>query len=107
MNSVRLCETSVIAFIFASIHLMIASRLSEAAIPKITPNRVPVTPMRKPSMMKISMIEMGLAPIDFSTPIAFLFSITTITSVPMMVNPAEMMTRNRMIVMISFSSRSA
>ena len=81
-----------------------ASRLTDAASPRITPIRVPVTPIKNPSRTNIIIIESGMAPIDLSTPMAFLFSITTMTIVPIIVNPAEIITRKSIMVMISFSS---
>ena len=75
--------------------------------PPIQPSKVPMVPMVTPCKIKIFMMLLEVAPIDFRTAISLFFSMTTIISVVIMLKVATRTMRLRMINMTLFSSLRA
>ena len=79
----------------------------DAPTPSTSPSTVPTSPIRNPCARKMRRIEAAGIPIARRMPISFVLSVTTIVSVPTMLNAATTMIRVRMKVIPSFSSLSA
>jgi len=75
--------------------------------PPIRPNKVPIKPMMRPSIINIFIIFLAVAPMDFKMAISFLFSITIMIRVLMMLKAATKTISTKMMNMTTFSSLSA
>ena len=72
--------------------------------PDKSPREVPIAPIITPCAIKIIIISLELAPIDFNMAISFLFSITTIMRVEIILNAATSTIRDRITNIVSFSN---
>jgi len=77
---------------------------THSSAPSAVPRAVPATPMISPSMAKILRIERRVAPSVIRTAMSFVFSITTMIRVEMMLNAATITMRTRMTNITTFSS---